>query len=364
MEREDISIGNILGRREFLKGVAALGALAAAASVGGCLFSKKDELNVYNWSDYIGETTIEEFENEFGVKVNYDNYSSNDELLAKVQAGGTGYDIIVPSDYAVQILHRGDDLEPIDMSKITNFGNIGEKFRSPPFDPGPPSASQKYSIPYQWGTTGIGFNSAKVGEDVDSWSYLWDENYRDRITMLEEMREVIATAFKILGYSVNDTDPSHLQEAKNLLMEQKPLVFAYTSDTYMDFLASGESWLSQGWSGDVYQVAADNEDIRYVIPKEGAVIWMDNMAIPKGAPHVELAHEFINFILRPEVSAGISNYVWYANPNEASHQYTEKEILEDPSIYPPTEVMANLEFMEDLGTYEQELNRVWTELLA
>ncbi len=356
--------GDLITRREFVRGVAALGALAAATSMGGCLLSKRDELNVYNWSDYIGETTIEEFEDEFGVKVNYDNYSSNDELLTKIQAGGAGYDIVVPSDYAVQILHKGGFLEPIDMSKITNFNNIGEKFRSPPFDPGPPAVANKYSIPYQWGTTGIGYNAAKVEDEVDSWAILWNSKYKDRITMLDEMREVISTAFKFLGYSVNDRDPAHLQEVKVKLMEQKPLVSAYTSDTYMDLLASGESWLSQGWSGDVYQVAAENEDILYAIPKEGAIVWMDNMAIPKGAPHAELAHEFINFILRPEVSAGISNYVWYANPNVASYQYTEEEILNDPSIYPSDDVMARLEFMEDLGAYEQELNRVWTELLA
>ena len=182
--------------------------------------------------------------------------------------------------------------------------------------------------------------------------------------MLREMREVIGTTLKFLGYSVNDTNSDHLQEVKAKLLEQKPLVCAYTTGTYMNMLARGDSWLSQGWSGDIFQVAADNEDIRYAIPEEGTIIWMDNMAIPKDAPHKELAHKFINYILRPEVSAGISNYVRYANPNEASHEFTDPEIMDDPSIYPPEGVMARLEFLEELGDYTQQMNQVWTEVLA
>ncbi len=356
--------GQPLTRRQFVKGVAAVGTLAAASSLGGCLLSKKEQLNVYNWSDYIGETTIKDFEREFGVKVNYDNYSSNDELLAKITTGATGYDVIVPSDYAVQIFVKKELLEPIDMDKISNFNNIGEKFRTPPFDPGPPEAPYKYSIPYQWGTTGIGYNSAKVTDEVKGWGILWDAKYKDKITMLKEMREVIGTTLKFLGYSANDTNPDHLQEVKAKLLEQKPLVKAYTTDTYMTLLAQGDSWLSQGWSGDVYQVAADNEDIRYAIPEDGTIIWMDNMAILKDAPHKDLAHEFINYILRPEVSAGISNYVWYANPNVASYEFTNAEIINDPSIYPPQDVMARLEFLEELGEYTQQMNQIWTEVLA
>ncbi len=354
----------LMTRRHFVKGAVAAGTLSAAASVGGCLLSKKEQLNVYNWSDYIGQTTIRDFEREFGVKVNYDNYSSNDELLAKVTTGATGYDIIVPSDYAVQILAKQDLLEPIEMDRITNFSNIGEKFRSPPFDPGPPKAEHKYSIPYQWGTTGIGYNEAKVTDQVVGWGILWNDKYKGRITMLREMREVIGTTLKFLGHSVNDTNPDHLQEVKSKLLDQKPLVAQYTTDTYMDALSSGDSWLSQGWSGDIYQVAADNEDVKYCIPQEGTIVWMDNMAILKDAPHKDLAHEFINYILRPKVSAGISNYVWYANPNEASHQYTDEAIINDPSIYPSNDVMARLEFLDELGEYQQQMSKVWMEILA
>jgi len=355
---------DLLTRREFIKGALAAGALLGGASLAGCLLSKKDELNVYNWSSYIGETTIQDFEDEFGVKVNYDNYSSNDELLAKMQAGATGYDIIVPNAYILEILKTGGLVQPLDMRKIPNFRNIGEKFRAPPFDPGPPTEEYKYSVPYLWGTTGIGYNEAKVTVPVDSWAILWDEAYKGRITMLREMRHVFATTFKYLGYPANSTDPDHLQRAKARLIEQKPLVSAYTSDTYMEMLASGDVWLSQGWSGDVYQVVAENQDVRYAIPKEGTTMYLDNVAIPAKAPHVELAHQFINYILRPEVSAGISNFVWYANPNEASYPYTNPEILNDPAIYPPKEVMDKLEFLKVLGEYEQQINEAWTEILA
>ncbi|RME93054.1 MAG: spermidine/putrescine ABC transporter substrate-binding protein [Candidatus Hydrogenedentota bacterium] len=315
------------------------------------------ELNVYNWSYYIGKNTIPNFEREFNVKVNYDNYSSNEELLAKLQSGAKGYDVIFPSDYMVQIMIKQKLLEPLNMKNIPNFKNIAQKFKNLPFDP-----NNKFSIPYLWGTTGIGINTEKVQDYVDGWDILWNMKYKGRITILDDMRFGIVPALKKLGYSINTTNPKELEEAKRLLMIQKPLVKAYTSDTYIDMLKSGDSWIAYGYSGDIYQVAKENPSIRYVIPKEGTCIWVDNMCIPKGAPHKYTAEVFINYILRPEVSAEISNETWYANPNEASYGLTNPKIINDPSIYPPKEILDKCEFLKDVGDATILYSKIWSQV--
>jgi len=350
-------------RRRFLKTASLIGT-STILGLGGISCSKKekgagelsDNLYVYNWSYYISESAVPNFEKEFGVKVVYDNYSSNEELHAKLQAGATGYDLIFPSDYMVGMMSEQGLLEEFALTNIPNFKNIAEKFKNLPFDPG-----NKYSIPYLWGTTGIGVNTEKVEEEVDSWNILWNEKYKDRISMLDDMRGLANAALKILGYSINTTDPKQIEEAKQMLIKQKPLVKVYTSDI-VDLLISGDVWLAQGYSGDVFQVTKENEAIKYVIPKEGSDIWVDNMCIPKGAKNKYTAEVFVNYLLRPEVSAEISNFTWYANPNEASHQFIKPEILNNPSIYPPQEVLDKCEFQKDAEDatkyYEQLFNEV------
>lgn len=332
-------------------------------SIFGCSQKEKEksklskELNVYNWSYYIGETTIQDFEKEFGIKVNYDNYSSNEELLAKLQAGVKGYDVIFPSDYMVEIMKIQNLLAPIDFSNIPNFKNIMKRFKNLPFD-----LENKYSIPYQWGTTGIGVNTAKVEENVNSWNILWNTKYRGRITILDDMRFGLVPALKKLGYSINTINPDELKQVKELMITQKPLVKAYTSDTYIDLLKSGDSWIAYGYSGDIYQVAKDNPSVVYVIPKEGTNIWVDNMCIPKDAPHKYTAEVFINYILRPEVGAGISNYTWYSSPNEPAKEFIKKEIIHDPGIYPSKEVLDKCEFLKDVGEATRLYDRIWNEI--
>jgi spermidine/putrescine transport system substrate-binding protein len=353
-----------MSRRQFLKVAAAAG---VSSTLLGCLGQKPEEqkqelskvLNVYNWSDYIAEDTIPNFEKEFSIKVNYDNYSSTDELRAKMEAGASGYDIIVPTDYMIPDFIRAGIVQPIDFANIPNFKNIGKKFKNPPYDP-----EGKFSVPYMWGTTGIGYNSEKV-ESVEGWEVMWDEKYKNRITMHHDMRELLGAGLKYLGYSNNSTSEKELKEARDILLKQKPLVKAYTSDTYIEMLSSGDAWLANGWSGDVYQAAAENENILYAIPSQGATLWVDNMCIPVGAPHKYAAEIFIDYILRPEVSAAISNYVWYANPNEASYPLTDTEIMNDTSIYPPEDVFAKLEIMAPLDAKTTELySRMWNEIIG
>ncbi|MEQ8170937.1 MAG: spermidine/putrescine ABC transporter substrate-binding protein [Candidatus Eremiobacterota bacterium] len=352
---------NKISRRSFLKSLSFLG-LSAACGLGTASCTGKGggggkQLFVYNWPYYISDKVIPEFEKEFSVKVTYDNYSSNEELLAKFQAGASGYDLIFPSDYMVTMMINQNLLETLDQSRIPNIKNLDERFKGLECDP-----KNTYSLPYFWGTSGIGVNTEKVKEKVDSWNILWNEKYKECISMLDDMRSVAHPALKLLGYSLNSTDKKQIKEAKDLLLKQKPLVKAYTSDTYVDFLKSGDLWLAQGYSGDVFQVIKENKSIQYIIPKEGTEIWVDNMCIPKGAKNKETAELFIDFLLRPEVSAENSNSTWYANPNSASRKFIKPEIINNPAIYPPKEVLDKCEFLKDLGENNILYEELYNEL--
>ncbi len=361
-------LGAPMTRRGFLKRAGAAGLLVGAsgflAACGGGDSSTGDtelseELFFYNWSDYIDEETLPNFETEFGAKVVYDNYSSNDDLLAKLQSGASGYDIIVPTDYMITTMLGLDLIQEIDLDNIPNVANLYPRFREAPFDPG-----NKYSIPWQWGTTGIGYNSVKVPDFKPSWDMLWDEKYSGKITMMAEIRDVFAVALFRLGYSPNTRDTAQIEEAKQMLIEQKPLLKHYSSNTYIDELASEDSYLSHGWSGDVFQAQLDNEAVLYAVPEEGSLTWVDCMCIPKGAPHKYTAEVFMDYVCRPEVAAAISNYVYYASPNEAAEEFILPEILDDPQIYPAQETMDKLTFLEELGEDTELYNQAYQELRA
>src|SRR5690606_1897099 len=332
--------------------VLALLVLAPAASA-------QQVLNIYNWSDYIDPSVIADFEKEYGIRVIYNVFSNNEELHARLRAGATGYDVIFPSDYMVEVLIEEELLQPIPHEAIPNLAHIDERFLDLPFDPG-----NRYSVPYLWGSTGIGVNTRYVKEPVTSWAILWDPKYRGRISMLNDPREVFGVALKRLGKSINTKDLADFEAAKELLVQQKPLVLTYDSDNVEHLLASGEVWLAHGYSGDVLMAADEDPAIVYVVPEEGGVLWMDTMAIPKGARNVEGALKFINFMLRPDISARNSEAVRYPSPNKAARDYTSPEILNNPMIYPPQEVMDNMEWLEDLGELAPAVDRLWTEVKA
>ncbi len=363
-----------LTRRDFMKKSAALGlSLAVAGSMAERFFIQtrkayaaevdrsklSKELNIYNWSDYIAEDTIPNFEKEFGVKVNYDTYEDNEALLAKLQSGAAGYDIVVPTGYMVEIMIKQGILASIDHGNIPNLKGVSKALQNPPFDPG-----RKHSVPWQWGTTGFAYNSKKVTGTVDSWQLLWDSRYSGKITILDDMRSAISVALKLLGYSLNATSEKELMEAKKMLLEQKPLLKAYISAPVKSLLISGEVWLSQLWVGDTLMAKDENNDIQYCIPKEGCEIWDDNLCIPKSAPHKYTAEVWMNYCLRPEVSAGVSNFVHYATPVEAAKKFINKEDLNNPGIYPSEEVMERLEFQRDVGEATRIYDQIWTELKA
>lgn len=335
--------------------------IVSACSGGGGEQELSDELHIYNWSEYIDPQIFDDFEAEYGVKVVEDTFSSNEELLAKIQAGATGYDIIVPSDYMVEIMIAEDLLTALNKDNLPNLGNLSELFSDPPYDPG-----MVYCVPYQWGTTGIGYNSDII--EPDSWAYIFDpelaSEYEGMITMLNDSRESIGAALKYLGYSLNTTDQAQLEEAKQLLITAKPFLFSFDSDQFEDLIVADEVVYGHGYSGDYFAAAVEDERVWYAIPQEGATIWADNLCIPKTSKNAYTAEVFINFILEAENAATITNFTWFASPVEAANEFIDPEILGEPAIYPPEDVMVKLEWIEDVGEATPIYERIWTEVKA
>jgi spermidine/putrescine-binding protein len=334
-----------------------------AAACSGKKQKLADELYIYNWSEYMDPQVLEDFEAEFDVRVIEDTFATNEELLAKLQAGASGYDLIFPSDYMVEIMIGEGLLAEIDRENIPNIANIDPVFADPPYDPG-----MVHCVPYMWGTTGIGYNTEVFEEAPDSWAYLFDpelaSQYAGQITMLNDVREAMGAALKYLGYSLNSTDEAELMEARDLLIQQKAWVYAYDSEQYAPLLSADETVLAHGYNGYFFMTALEDERIWYTIPKEGATIWADNMCVPKTAPNKYTAEVFIDYLLRPEVNAALVNYLWYPSPNSAAKEFIDPEILEEPAIYPPPDVMAQLEWITDVGEATQLYERLWTEVKA
>ena len=308
----------------------------------------KEELFIYNWSDYIAEDTISNFEDEFGIDVTYDVFDSNEVLEAKLLSGGSGYDIVVPSGSFLENQIKAGVFQKLDKSKLSNINNLDPEIlkKIEAHDPG-----GQYSINYMYGTTGVGYNVDKIDEDeVSSWSVLFDPaiaaKYADcGISILDAPTEVMEIALKYIGKDPNTENEADYEEALEMLKQIRPYIRYFDSSQYIDDLANGEICLAMGWSGDVFLAAddaADDVEAWYSIPSEGTVIWFDMMAIPSDAKNVENAHKFINYILRPEVAASITNYVWYSNPNKAANELVDPEIFEDPAIYPDKATLGML----------------------
>ena len=327
----------------------------------GCVANTSDEksvtLNVYNWGDYIAPEIIDKFTEKTGIKVNYEEYATNEEMLAKVQAGATHYDIIFPSEYMVEYMKNNDLLSQIDYSAIPNYKNIDDRFKNLSYDP-----DGKYSVPYLWGTLGIVYNKTKVSDPVDSWSILWNEKYKGDIVMLDSSRDTIAVALLKLGYSINTTDKVELEQAKTELIKQKPLVRSYEVDNYKNSMVSGELAFAVTWSGDAMYLMSENSDLAYAIPKEGTNLWFDTISIPKDSEHKKEAAEFINFMLDPEISAENSDYIKYSTPNKAALEYLSEEETSNPYLYPEQSMEELGEVFKDLGDFTEEYDRIWTEI--
>lgn len=324
-----------------------------------------DKIYLYTWVEYIDPDIKTMFQEECGVEVVETNFDSNETLLATLQAGGADYDIIVPSDYMVQIMIDEGMLMELDYSVIPNIANMDDLNVNQYFDP-----EQKYTVPWFWGTSGFAVDTTVVTDYTDSWSMMFDPNspYCGQISMLDDQRETLGAALMYLGYSINDTDPAHLEEAKNLLIEQSACVKAYDSQTNDDLIISGETVLAHIWTGDAILAglpdSGGREGIVYVIPQEGCTIWQDNMAIPVGAPNPYTAMVFMNYTQIPEIAAQNAEWVGYGTPNAAAKEFIDPDILADEGIYPPPEVEARLQWIEDVGDALELYDRIWTEFKA
>jgi spermidine/putrescine transport system substrate-binding protein len=323
------------------------------------------EIFLYNWSEYIDPVVIEQFEAECGVKVIETNFDSNETLLATLQAGGADYDIIVPSDYMVTTLIAEGMVMELDYSVITNIENMEAINVNQYFDP-----EQKYTVPWFWGTSGFSVDTNVVTEYTSSWSMMFDPNspYCGKISMLDDPRETLGAALMYLGYSINDIDPAHLEEAKNLLIEQSKCVKAYDSQTNDDLIISGETVLGHIWTGDALLAGSSEtggrDGLVYVIPDEGCTIWQDNMMVPVNAPNPYTAMVFMNYTQFPDIAAQNAEFVGYATPNAAAKEFIDPDMLADESVYPPAEVEARLQWIEDVGDAYELYDRIWTEFKA
>lgn len=331
------------------------------------------ELSVYNWEDYIDEQVLRDYEEEFGVRIIYDTYASNEDLLAKLQAGATGYDVIFPSDYmAGQMIELGL-LAPIDAESLPNFANIGEAYRDAPYDPG-----NAHCVPYQWGTTGLAYRAGAepfAGSAPDSWAHLFEpellEQYsQDGVNVLDDQRELLAAALFYLGYSPNSTERAELEAARDLILRAKPYYKTFNaSDYFSTLMPADEIVFSHAWSGDAaaaywntFDEATGDGNWFYSIPTEGAVRWQDNICIPASSQRQGTALHFMNYLMRPEVAAAVTNFTYYASPNEAARAFILPEILDNPGIYPPDEVMTKLEFLRNLGDAVFLYDEMWTAI--
>ena len=322
-------------------------------------------LNLFIWPDYLDPALVEEFQHQYGVEVSLDYYDTNEAMIAKLQAGGTGqYDLVVASDYAVEVLRRLDLLESLDRSMLPNFRNLDARFLNPAFDPG-----NVYSVPYQWGTSGLGVRADLVSDTTliqGSWGLVFDPAQAvGPFAMLNDARETIGAALLYLGHSANSTDPAELAAAEQLLMQQRSRVLTYAPfASARDLLGSGDVTVAHNYSGDVLMVQEEVPAVRYLIPAEGALVWTDNLAVPKDAPHRRLAEVFINFILDAEVGAQLSNFTYYATPNAAALPLVDPELRADRAVYPDSALLAKLEFLRDVGDARAAYDRIWTRLRA
>ncbi len=339
-----------------------LSILLAACGGGGP--ASDNVLNLYAWSEYVPQQLLDNFTEQTGIEVNYDTYSSNEELMAKLQAGASGYDVVIPSDYTVTIMINQGLLEPLDKTQISNFSNIFDTLTGLSYDP-----QNDYTVPWQWGTSCLVVDTGKVTRPITKWADLWDPEFEGKVVLLDDEREVLGMVLSVLGYDKNSTDPQQLEEAKQKLLELMPNVKLFDSDSPKTALLAGEVWLGQTWNGEAALAHMENPDIQYIIPEEGCTVWYDNLAIPKDAPHYNAAMQFINFVLDPQESILITYEFPYSNPNRAALELLQTEdpqaydaYMNFPATNPSADDMSRLKMIQDVGDATALWDRIWTEV--
>ncbi|MDM5332558.1 spermidine/putrescine ABC transporter substrate-binding protein [Ureibacillus composti] len=305
-----------------------------------------DTITVYNWGEYIDPDLIKQFTEETGIKVVYETFDSNEAMMTKIQQGGSAYDIAVPSEYMVEMMKEKDLLIPLDHSKLPNLQNIDPYYLDLPFDP-----SNKYTVPYFWGTVGVVFNPNLIDDHLtfDSWDDLWDPALSGKVFLVDGSREVMGMGLNSLGESLNSKDDALLRKATDKLIHLSPNIKAIIGDEITPLMINNEASVALTWSGQAADMMWENEELDYAIPKEGSNLWFDNLVIPKTAANVDGAHAFINFMLDAEVAAQNADYVGYATPNASAMELMDPEVVADERFYPNEELKNKLEVYENLG---------------
>lgn len=325
------------------------------------------EINVYNWGEYISTgaddtmDVIGEFEKLSGIKVNYTNFATNEELYAKLRTGAVSYDVIIPSDYMIGRMAKEGMLEPLNLENIPNYKFIDPQFTSKSYDP-----DNTYSVPYTWGTVGIIYNKTMVDEaDVDTWDILWNEKYAGNILMFSNSRDAFGIALMKLGYNVNTEDEGEIKLAAEELKKQKPVIQAYVMDEIFDKMESGEAAVAPYYAGDAITMIAEAPDLAFSVPKEGTNLFIDAMCIPKGAKNKELAEVFINFMCETEVAKANIETIGYSTPQVKALEALDEDLRNNPIAYPPEDVIQNTQVFENLSDATNKLyDKLWTEILA
>lgn len=347
-----------LSRRHLLGSTLSMAAIAASARPLAA--QEEKQLNVYNWDTYMGSDTIAEFTDATGIAVRYDLYASAEELFGKLREGNPGYDVCFPSNNTVERMAVAGMLVPLDHGKIPNLTNIAEPFANAPYDPG-----LQWCAPYFWGTQGLGYRKSRFETMPVSWKDMTENPaMKGRFSLLADI-DTLRMALKILGHSLDTRNPDEIAAAADYLIKIKPGIKAFTPDTGQDLLLSGEVDICLEWSGDIKQVSEEDDDLDYVIPSEGSLLWSDNMAIPTGARHPDNAHAFINYILTPEVHGAIAAEIRFSCPNEAAMPFIPEEDRDNPAIYPSPETLARCEYATYKGEAVEKLYAdALTRLLA
>ena len=317
-------------------------------------------VNVFNWEDYIDPDVLTLFEEETGIKVNYMNFTTNEDMMVQVRTNPAAFDVIFPSDYVIERLIKEDLLLELEMDQIPNADGTLDWMKNPSYDP-----DHKYSVPYMWGTVGILYDTTRVTGPIDSWSVLFEDTYKGEIFMLDSIRDSLGLAMKYLGYSMNTRDPLELNAAKDLLVKQKQdgIVKAYQVDETKDKMVAGEGILGVVWSGDAQYAINLNENLAYVVPKEGSNVWVDGMVVPKAAKNPENAHILINFLSRPDIAMMNQDYIQYSTPIEGAVELLGEEYLENTNINPTQETIDSCEFFYDIPPEFMTIyNALWSQV--
>lgn len=346
------------GDKKLKKNIVLLAVLLAAMLFTACSSEPQEVVNVYNWGEYIDESIFDDFEEQTGIKVNYNVYESNEQLYTVLNGGGVSYDVIIPSDYMISRMIEEDMLEKINFDNVPNIAKIDPAYLNLEFDP-----AQEYSVPYSWGVVGIIYNTKVVDEPVDSWSIIFDEKYSGQILQFDNSRDAMATALFYLGYPVNTTDKAQLEEAYQLLVSQKPILQGYVMDQIFDKLEGGEAAIGVYYAGDALTMMEVNHDLAFCVPKEGSNFFVDAMCIPKGAENKENAEAFINFMCETEITIKNMEFTGYATPSAEAYEQLDEEVKNNTIIFPEKNLIANCQTYTNLPEDILELyNDYWTKL--